>query len=411
MRFTLRGGLVRGLDGERDIVIAGGSIEAVTEHFEGDAGEELDVHGCTVLPGLVDPHVHLDKCLLRRTMRPNESGTLSEAIDITNDFKRTYDPDEVAVRAVEVIKQAVMSGTTALRSFVDVGTIGGLVPLEGLQRAREQMRGLIDIEIVAFPQEGIVRDEGAHALLDEALSQGADVVGGLPWYEYTDADARQHIDLCFELAKKHKRPIHMLVDDTDDANSRTLEYLARKTMLDGFEDRVAASHCGAMAAYNDTYAAKIVDMVATAGVHIVSNAHISLMLAGRNDAQPVRRGITRVRELLEAGVNVASGQDDVHDPYYPFGVPDQLEVATFMAHAAHFGLPHELDTALDMVTTNAARVMAIDRYGVAEGMRADLVVVEGEDSATILRNRAPRRYVFKSGRMVARTTVQRELYM
>jgi cytosine/creatinine deaminase len=308
-----------------------------------------------------------------------------------------------------VIEQAVMSGTTAIRSFVDVGTIGGLVPFQGLQRARQQTVGLVDLEIVAFPQEGILRDPGAAQLMDQALDQGADVVGGLPWYEYTSAEAREHIDICFELAKAHNRPIHMLVDDTDDANSRSLEYLARKTMREGFEGRVAASHCGAMAAYNDVYANKIVDMVATAGIHIVSNAHISLMIAGRHDTQPVRRGITRVAEFLAAGVNVASGQDDVHDPYYPFGIPDQLEVAFAMAHAAHLGLPHEIEAALDMVTENAAAVLELERYGVAEGMAGDIVVVDGEDATSILRQRLPRRYVFKAGRLVARTTVNREL--
>ncbi len=181
--------------------------------------------------------------------------------------------------------------------------------------------------MVAFPQEGIVRDPGAAELMDEAIKEGCDIVGGLPWYEYTDEEARQHIDICFDLAKRHDLDIHMLVDDTDDANSRSLEYLALKTMREDFQGRVTASHCGAMAGYNDVYAAKVIDMVATAGITISVNAHINLVCSARLDREPKRRGIARVKELLARGVNVITSQDDVNDPYYPFGKPDPLECA------------------------------------------------------------------------------------
>ena len=184
-----------------------------------------------------------------------------------------------------------------------------------------------------------MRDPGAAELMDEAIKEGCDIVGGLPWYEYSDAEAREHIDICFNLAKKHDLDIHMLVDDTDDANSRSLEYLAIKTMREGFEGRVAASHCGAMAGYNDVYAAKIIDMVATAGVTISVNAHINLVCSARLDREPKRRGIARVKELLARGANVVTSQDDVNDPYYPFGKPDPAGVrlddgACRAAHAA-----------------------------------------------------------------------------
>jgi cytosine deaminase len=189
---------------------------------------------------------------------------------------------------------------------------------------------------VAFPQEGIVRDPGAAELLDEAMKEGCDIVGGLPWYEYTDAEAREHIDICFDIAKRYDRDIHMLVDDTDDENSRSLEYLALKTMRENFHGRVAASHCGAMAAYNDVYAAKIVDLVATAGVTISVNAHINLVCSARLDREPRRRGIARVKELLIRGANVVTSQDDENDPYYPFGKPDPLEcVSDSACRAAH----------------------------------------------------------------------------
>lgn len=410
MTVALINGVIRGHDGTVDVVIDGNEISAIGVGLASDADETLDISGHTVLPALVDPHVHLDKSLLGEVMPPNKSGTLQEAIEITNDFKRNYEPAEIADRATRVIEVAALNGTTHIRVFVDVGTIGGLRPLTGLLLAKERVARLATLQIVAFPQEGIIRDPGAQGLLEEALEAGADVVGGLPWYEFTDEDMRKHIDVCFELAQRYERPIHMLVDDTDDPNSRSLEYLAVKTMRSELAGSVSASHCGALAAYDDTYAAKVIDMVRRAGINIVSNAHISLMLAGRGDHQPIRRGITRVRELLAAGVNVASGQDDVHDPYYPFGKPDQLEVALYMSHAAHLSLPNELETVLDMVTTNAARVLELPNYGIEVGNRADLVVLEGTSAVELLRHRPPRRYVFHAGELVAESKVESVLH-
>jgi cytosine deaminase len=283
---------------------------------------------------------------------------------------------------------------------VDIGTIGGLTPLHGLQLARDQAAHICDVEIVAFPQEGIIRDPGADRLMEEAMELGADVVGGLPWYEYSDDDARQHIDFCFELARRFNKDIHMLVDDTDNPNSRSLEYLAIATMRNGYEGRVSASHCGALAAYDDTHASKVIDMVREAGITIVTNPHISLMLAGRYDHEPKRRGITRIRELLEAGVNLASGQDDVADPYYPFGKPDQLEVASMVCHAAHFNQSHEIENSISMISENAARCMNVRDYGIKPGDRADLVVLPVEDLVTAVRLQPPRTVVLFKGEPV-----------
>ncbi len=254
-----------------------------------------------------------------------------------------------------------------------------------------------------------MRDPGAAELMEEAIREGCDVVGGLPWYEYTDEEARQHIDICFAIAKRHDLDIHMLVDDTDDANSRSLEYLALKTIREGFNGRVTASHCGAMAGYNDVYAAKIVDMVATAGVTISVNAHINLVCSARLDREPKRRGIARVKELLARGVNVITSQDDVNDPYYPFGKPDPLECAVMLAHVAQLTLPHELDQVMDMVTANAARAARLSEYGVAPGMRADLVVVGCPSVHEALRLQPPRLHVFKDGREVARSSISQQL--
>jgi len=392
-----------------DIVIEKDRIASVQPKAPGKGRRELDAAGSLVLPGLFNLHFHADKCLLGEIMRPNLSGTLPEAIEITNDFKRKYDPAEVAERTLRVLETGVKNGTTFFRLFADVGTIGGLRASRGLLLAREKFRRYCEIQVVAFPQEGIVRDPGAAELLDEAMKEGCDIVGGLPWYEYTDAEAREHIDICFDIAKRYDRDIHMLVDDTDDENSRSLEYLALKTMRENFNGRVAASHCGAMAAYNDVYAAKIVDLVATAGVTISVNAHINLVCSARLDREPRRRGIARVKELLIRGANVVTSQDDVNDPYYPFGKPDPLECVSMIAHVAQLTLPHELEQAMSMVTENAAKAARVDDYGIAPGKRADLVVVGAPSVHEAIRLQPLRRHVIKGGREVARSVVSQEL--
>jgi cytosine deaminase len=409
MDIIIRNARIRGRKENLDIAIDGEKISAVTANYPGRAAREIDAGGKLVLPGLFNLHYHADKCLLGEIMRPNVSGTLPEAIEITNEFKRKYDPVEVAARAVRTIEQGVKNGTTFFRLFCDVGTIGVLRAARGLLLARDKMKKYCRIQVVAFPQEGISRDPGAAELMEEAIKEGCDVVGGLPWYEYTDEEARQHIDICFAMAMKHDLDIHMLVDDTDDANSRSLEYLARKTMRENFNGRVTASHCGAMAGYNDVYAAKVVDMVASAGITISVNAHINLVCSARLDREPKRRGIARVKELLARGANVITSQDDVNDPYYPFGKPDPLECAAMMGHVAQLTLPHELEQVMDMITVNAARAARVTDYGIAPGMRADLVVVDAPSVHEALRLQPPRLHVLKDGREVARSTMTQEL--
>jgi cytosine deaminase len=341
-------------------------------------------------------------------MRPNVSGTLPEAIEITNEFKRKYDPEEVANRAVRVLREGVKNGTTFFRLFADVGTIGKLQAARGLLLARERMAPYSDVEVVSFPQEGIVRDPGAADLMEEAIKEGCGG-GGLPWYEYTDADARTHIDICFEMAKRYDLDIHMLVDDTDDPNSRSLEYLARKTTQENYHGRVTASHCGAMAGYNDVYAAKVIDMVATAGITLSVNAHINLVCSARLDREPRRRGIARVKELLARDVNIVTAQDDVNDPYYPFGKSDPLECALMMAHVAQLTLPRETEQVMDMITDNSARAVGVKHYGITAGYRANLVVVGAPSVHEALRQQPYRRYVVRNGRVVTSAAVTQEL--
>ena len=283
-------------------------------------------------------------------------------------------------------------------------------PCEALLEIKRRFAGLITIEVVAFPQEAIIRQPGTRELMEQAMELGADVVGGLPWYERLDRHVHEHIDFCLELAQRTGKDLHVLADDTDDPTSRSLEYLAVRTIETGYQGRVTASHCGALAAYDDAHAARVIDMVREAEITICSNAQISLVLDGRGDRGLIRRGITRVGELLDAGVNVITAQDDVNDPYYPFGRPDQLEVAQYMAHVAQLTYPPQLETVLDMVTVNAARAMRLERYGTEPGDRADLVLVDAPTVHEALRLIPPRRLVFYGGRLVAETRIDSVLH-
>jgi cytosine deaminase len=267
------------------------------------------------------------------------------------------------------------------------------------------------MQVVAFPQEGILRDPGTEELLEKSMALGADVLGGIPWYERTPQESRRHTDIVFRLAKEYDRDIHMLVDDTSDPAAKNVEYLLSKAVKEGFGGRVAASHCrGALDTPDDTYASRITELAKQARATVVENSNLSLIMYGRTDKHPVRRGVTRVKEFLRAGVNVAIGQDDIDDPYYPFGRGDMLELAWMMAHAAHLSSREEIEWAYDMITVNGAKAMRLPNYGADVGSSADLVVLEAPDVHSALRLQAGRRAVFKGGRPVAENRTTRKLF-
>jgi cytosine/creatinine deaminase len=400
MEHVIRNARLRGREGLWQIGLEAGRVAAIATELPA-GGEETDAGGRLVTESFVDCHIHLDKCHTGAQLAPAGTEMLQEAVERTWDVKRNYQIPEILGRGSRAIDDGLRYGTTAVRTFADVDTIGGLKPVKAMLELRDKYADTVDIQVCAFPQEAIVRDPGTEELLAEAMKLGADVVGGMPWFELSDEDGRRHIDICFEIAMRFDRPIHMLCDDTDDPTSRTLEYLALKTLREGYGGRVASSHNGALSSYDHYHAARVIDLCRQAGVAIVSNPQISLVIDGRLDRSPVRRGITRVRELVEAGVLVASAQDDIDDPYYPFGKPDQLEVASFMAHTAQLTKPHELEIVYDMVTRNAAKVMELEGFGLQDGGRADLVVVDAQDVHEAIRLQPPRLAVFRAGRKVA----------
>jgi cytosine deaminase len=394
-----------GESGTRDLAVVDGRFVAAEAEMK--AQNVIDAEGRLAVPGFVDPHLHLDKALLADGARPNASGTLEEAIAIAGEKKRAYRPEEVAERAGRIIETAVANGVTHLRTHVDVDPLAELRGLEGVVRAREKYRNCVDIQIVAFPQEGILRSPGTEKLLRDAMARGADVVGGMPANEATTAASARHIDIVFAIAKEFSADVDMHVDETDDPNARTLEMLADKTVHFGWQGRATAGHCCALARYPDDYAARVMEKVAAAGIHIVTLPATNLMIQGRGDAQPKRRGITRVRELLERGVNVTFGQDNVADIFYPFGKNDPLQVALLLAHAAHMSLPRQIEQVLTMATCGAAKALRLEGYGLRPGDAADLAIIDAPDAAQAIRFQPPRRWVIKRGRVVAETTLER----
>src|SRR5437899_7045642 len=385
MDLIIRHASLRGHEGTWDFGITGDRIAAVAEQLTDEAITEVDAAGNLVMPTYVSGHIHLDKCFLQEKMRPNKDYTFSECLELTWEHKAQYTTGDILERAGRAIEEGILNGTTVFRAFADVDSIGQLRGLEGVLALLENWSNVFHIEVVAFPQEGIIRDPGTAELMEEAMRLGADIVGGLPWFEMLDEDARAHIDFCFELAKRYDKDIHMLVDDTHNHLSRSLEYLAVKTLREDYQGRVSASHCGALAAYNEVHAHRVMDLLKQANVSISSNPHISLVVQGRYDQEPIRRGITRVKQLWRHGVNVFSSQDDVAYPFYPFGRNDQQEVVSYICHTAHMASPSEIEAAFDFVTYNAARALRLPEYGMEPGSKATLNVLAASTLREVLR--------------------------
>ena len=389
--------------GQADIAISSGLIARVGGRVDGECRAELDVEGRLVSSAFVQPHIHLDKVGTLPLLGRNRTGTLAEAIDILHQTKRSASPDEVAARAGVVIRQAVVSGTTRIRSHVDVDTIGGLAPLRGVMQAAREHADLCEIQTVIFPQEGIIRDPGAAELMDAAMREGGDLVGGMPHWETGERAAREHIGICMRLAQRHDTDVDMHIDETDDPGSKTLSMLIDATVDHGWQGRVTAGHCCAMAAWDDGYASEVIARAAAAGVGFVTNPATNLLLQGRLDSEPRRRGLPRIKEMLAAGLPVACGQDCVHDGFYPFGVADQLQVALIFCHAAQLSVPSEIDAALSAIRHTAARVMGVRGYGLEPGCTADLVVLDSDSMHEALRLQAARSWVIRRGSVVAST--------
>jgi cytosine deaminase len=389
------------VDGERIVRIGAGAAEGVSP--------ATDCAGKLLLPAYIDAHVHLDKVLIRGELREHD-GTLGGAIGAIHERKRRYTVADVAARARAVIERSVALGTTRLRSHVDVDTIGGLVPLEGVMAAAKACADIAEVSTIAFPQEGLLRDPGAYDLMHAALEAGADVVGGMPHWELDEGSQKEHVRQCFELAERFDRDLDMHVDETDDGGVRTLEMVADEALRRGFFGRVCAGHVCSLAAAPHDYADRVIDKCLRAGISIASNPVTNLVLQGRGDRGLIRRGTTRIGELRAAGVNVFFGQDCVNDGFYPFGRGSMLEVALISAHAAHLTTRADLAFALRAVSEAPALAMRLTDYGLKPGARADLQLLPVPTWDEALRMQPMPEKVWFKGRLVAENSVQAVLH-
>jgi cytosine deaminase len=393
-----------------DIHVDGGQVTSVGTGPGALPGDRIDARGGLLLPAFIDTHIHLDKVLTRAGLADHD-GSLAGAIKSTQEAKRSYSIDGVRRRARDVIQSSVLTGTTRLRSHVDVDSIGGLTPLFGVLAAARDCAYIAEVTTVAFPQEGILRDPGTAELLVEAMKAGADVVGGMPHWERTMDEQREHVRICFDIAERFDADVDMHVDETDDGSVRTLAMVAAETKRRGWQGRVTAGHAVSLSAADDDYADDVTRDCAEAEITVVANPMTNLVLQGRSDRGLVRRGTTRIGELLAAGVNVAFGQDCVSDAFTPFGRGDMLEVASISAHAAHLTTYDELNVVLEAVTSAPARSWRLgEGYGAHRGARADLQLFAASTWPEVLRRQEPPTHVWHSGRLVARTTIDRQLF-
>jgi cytosine deaminase len=366
------------------------------------ARETVDLGGRLVTPPLVEPHIHLDAVLTAGQPRPNVSGSLFEGIAVWAERVRDLTVEDVQRRVRRVLRWQVAHGVQAVRSHVDVCD-PQLTALRALLELREEVRGTVDLQLVTFPQQGILGFDGGRALMRRAVELGADVVGGIPHYELTREDGVASVDFLMGLADEHGLLVDVHCDETDDEHSRFVEVMAAQTIRRGMAGRVTASHTTAMHSYNGAYAHRLIANIARSGMHVVTNPLDNAVLQGRFDTGPVRRGHTRVKQLQQAGVTVAVGHDSVMDPWYPLGVGDPLQAAFVLAHLGHMSGADELPRLLEMVTTDPARVLALPENRLRAGDPADLVVFDAPTDVDALRLQAPRTLVLRGGRVVART--------
>jgi len=392
-----------------DIACDGGRIVAAGTALGLEAATTVDGRGTLVLPAFVNAHQHLDKTLLGDAFRPARwDGDRRVLRAVNRRHRETYTVDSILERADQVVELALRSGTTALRAFADIIDGQGTTGVQALVALRERWRGEVDIQVAGFPQDLIYDHhltDRVERLFEEAIEAGMDIVAGMPDREHTEDLRRRHVDFCLALAQRHDRDLHFLLDDTDDPTHRMLEVLAHRVIHLGLEGRVTVGHVGALSAYDHTHAEDVIALVVEAGISVCVNPHISLTLQGWADRAPVRRGTTRVRELLAAGANVIAAQDDVDDPYYPIGRADLLEVAQYVAHVCHLLWPEQLETVADMVTGRAAHALRLDGYGDQVGDRADLVLLGAADLRSALAAMAPRPAVVSAGRVAVQTDV------
>lgn len=396
------------IDGRRDmdIAIKAGRIHAITptqpEADLPDGLPRIDAAGYLVSPSFVDSHFHLDSALSLGQPRLNQSGTLLEGIALWNELKPDLTCEAIRQRALQACRQAIARGTLHIRSHVDICD-DRLLAVQALLQVREEMAPWLDLQLVAFPQDGFLRDPQARANLLRALDLGVEVVGGIPHFERTQQQGAESVRELCGIAATRGLLVDMHCDESDDPLSRHVETLAFETQRLGLQGRVTGSHLTSMHSMDNYYVSKLLPLLAEADLQVVANPLINLCLQGRHDTYPKRRGITRVPELLAVGINVAYGHDCVLDPWYSLGSHDMLDVAHMGLHACQMTGLDQLRDSYAMITDRGAAVMGLKDYGLAPGCQADLVILQARSLLDALRLRPPRLQVLRRGKVIAAT--------
>jgi cytosine/creatinine deaminase len=384
------------------VAVHEGKIVEVTPGLQTPAAQTVDAKGFLLSPPFCDAHFHMDTTLTAGQPRVNESGTLLEGIQIWAELKPTLTVDNYIERALRYCDMAIAKGVLAIRSHVDTSD-PRLLAVEALLEVRKRVAPFIDLQLVAFPQDGVLRRAGATESLERALDMGVDAVGGIPHFERTMSEGAASVKLLCEIAAGRGKRVDMHCDESDDPLSRHIETLAFEAQRLGLQGRVTGSHCTSMHSMDNYYVSKLIPLIAESGVAVIANPLVNIHLQGRHDSYPKRRGMTRVPELMAAGVTVAFGHDDVQDPWYPLGSGDMLEVAHMGLHVAQMTGVNGIHACFDAVTKNAAKVMGLEGYGLEAGCDASFVLLQAGGVVEALRLRPARLGVWKRGRQLAAT--------
>jgi len=382
------------------VAVEAGRIVEVTPGLSAPAHEIVAAAGYLLSPPFCDPHFHMDACLSYGLPRVNQSGTLLEGIALWGELKPTLKAEDIIERALTYCDWAVAKGLLAIRSHVDTSD-PSLLAVEALLEVKRRVAPYLALQLVAFPQDGVLRSKGGVDNLKRALDLGVDVVGGIPHFERTMSEGAASVKLLCEIAADRGKPVDMHCDESDDPLSRHIETLAFETHRLGLQGRVTGSHCTSMHSMDNYYVSKLIPLIAESGVSIVANPLVNITLQGRHDTYPKRRGMTRVPELMAAGVNVAFGHDCVMDPWYGMGSGDMLEVAHMGLHVAQMTSQKGIRACFDAVTTNAAKLMHLQGYGLEPGCDASFVLLQARDPIEAIRLRANRLKVWKKGKLLA----------
>jgi len=383
-----------------DIGIKDGKIVTLEAALTAKAQEEIDASGYLVSPPFVDAHFHMDATLSLGLPRLNQSGTLLEGIALWGELKPHLTVEAIKERALRYCDLAVARGLLAIRSHVDICD-QRLLAVDALLEVRKEVAPYLDLQLVAFPQDGYLRDTGAAKLMETALDRGVDVVGGIPHFERTMDEGKKSVEFLCRIAAERGLRVDMHCDESDDPNSRHIETLTAETVRHGLQDRVTGSHLTSMHSMDNYYVSKLLPLMAEAEMNVVSNPLINITLQGRHETYPKRRGMTRVPELLDAGVKVAFGHDCVMDPWYSLGSADMLEVASMGLHVAQLTGVEQMKSCFRAVTEIPAAILGLEGYGIEKGCNADLVILQATDPVEALRLKANRLFVIRHGRIIS----------